>query len=82
MLFEHHPWNPLMRHAVNTCPFDENAVLISGPEMRRRMRDTGFKDVSVTRRLFVPGALRRLRPLEPCLAWLPLGAQCRAVGTR
>jgi ubiquinone/menaquinone biosynthesis C-methylase UbiE len=82
MLFEHNPWNPLTRHAVNTCPFDENAVLISGPEMRRRMHDAGFKDVSVTWRLFVPGALRRLRPLEPWLGWLPLGAQYRAIGTR
>lgn len=82
IVFEHNPWNPLTRHAVDTCPFDENAVLISGAEMRRRMRDAGFSDISLTWRLFVPGALRRLRPIEAWLGWLPLGAQYRAVGTR
>ncbi|MCR9140453.1 MAG: class I SAM-dependent methyltransferase [Alphaproteobacteria bacterium] len=81
MVFEHNPWNPLTRHAVNTCPFDENAVLISGYDMQQRMRDAGFSDVSLTWRLFVPGALRGLRPLEAWLGWFPLGAQYRAVGT-
>jgi len=81
LVFEHNPWNPLTRHAVNTCPFDENAVLISGPEMRRRMREAGFENASVAWRLFVPGALQRLRPMEAWMGWLPLGAQYRAVGT-
>ena len=79
-VFEHNPWNPLTRRAVDTCPFDENAVLISGPELRRRMAAAGFAQVDLSWRIFVPGALRALRPLERWLAWLPLGAQYRAVG--
>ena len=42
VLFEHNPWNPLTVHAVNNCPFDEKAVLISATEIRRRMLAAGF----------------------------------------
>lgn len=75
MLFEHNPWNPATRHAVATCPFDANAVLISAPEMRRRLRAAGFEDVELRWTLFFPGFLSALRPLERGLGWLPLGAQ-------
>lgn len=75
VLFEHNPWNPLTRHAVNTCPFDANAVLISAPEMRRRLRAAGFADPQVSFRVFFPGPLAALRLLEPALARVPIGAQ-------
>ena len=79
MLFEHNPWNPLTRHAVATCPFDVNAVLISAPEMRRRFRAAGFTDVDLKWTLFFPAFAAPLRPLEAGLGWLPLGAQYRLV---
>ncbi len=75
VLFEHNPWNPLTRHAVATCPFDVNAVLISAPEMRRRFRAAGFGDISLRYTLFFPAMFAPLRPLERGLGWLPLGAQ-------
>lgn len=75
VLFEHNPWNPLTRHAVRNCPFDRNAVLISAPEMRSRLRAAGFEDVSLRWTMFFPAALGGLRPLERGLGWLPLGAQ-------
>ena len=75
ILFEHNPWNPLTRHPVATCPFDQNAVLISAPEMRRRFRAAEFDDVSLRWTLFFPAILAPLRPLECGLGWLPLGAQ-------
>lgn len=75
VLFEHNPWNPATQHAVRNCPFDANAVLISGPEMRRRLLAAGFAEVQLTWRLFFPGPLAALRPLERWLGWLPLGAQ-------
>ncbi len=75
VLFEHNPWNPLTRHAVATCPFDANAVLISAPEMRRRFRAAGFAEVALRWTLFFPAILAPLRPLERGLGWLPLGAQ-------
>lgn len=75
VLFEHNPWNPLTRHVVASCPFDENAVLISAPEMKRRLRAAGFADVATRYRVFFPNALRALRPLERLLAPVPLGGQ-------
>jgi SAM-dependent methyltransferase len=74
-VFEHNPLNPLTRHAVNTCEFDEHAELVLAPTMRRRARAAGFAAADVRYRIFFPHALRRLRPAERKLTWLPLGAQ-------
>lgn len=76
-LFEHNPLNPLTRHAVDTCPFDANAVLIRARTMRARVRAAGLDNVALAYRIFFPGSLRILRPLERYLEWLPLGAQYR-----
>lgn len=81
-IFEHNPLNPLTVHAVNTCEFDANAVLIRAGRMRQRLISAGFSDVSVAYRLFFPHALRRLRGLERALTWLPLGAQYRLLARR
>lgn len=75
VLFEHNPWNPLTVRAVDTCPFDEGAVLIPAPEMRRRIEAAGFVAPQRRFRLFFPGALRTLRPLERWLTAVPVGAQ-------
>ena len=74
-VFEHNPLNPLTRHAVNTCVFDEHAKLVLAPTMRSRVRAAGFAAADVRYRIFFPHGLRRLRPLEARLTWLPLGAQ-------
>lgn len=75
VLFEHNPLNPLTVYAVRTCPFDEDARLISGPKMSGRFEKAGFGDVRLAYRLFFPRQLKMLRPLEKQLGWLPLGAQ-------
>ena len=75
MVYEHNPWNPLTRQAVNTCPFDENARLISMPRMRERFVQAGFANPQGRYRVFFPGILAGLRSLEARLGWLPLGAQ-------
>jgi ubiquinone/menaquinone biosynthesis C-methylase UbiE len=74
-VFEHNPLNPLTRYAVNTCEFDEHAELVRAPVMRQRARAAGFAAADVRYRIFFPHALRRMRPLEAKLTWLPLGAQ-------
>jgi SAM-dependent methyltransferase len=81
-VFEHNPLNPLTRHAVDTCPFDENAELIRAPTMRGRVRAAGFASPEVKYRIFFPHALRALRPLEPRLSWLPVGAQYYVVAKK
>ncbi|CAA9891398.1 SAM-dependent methyltransferase [Candidatus Methylobacter favarea] len=75
IIFEHNPLNPLTVNAVNTCPFDENAELIRGSLLRKELQRAGFQSVGLRYRLFVPGALRALRPLERWLHWCPVGAQ-------
>lgn len=74
-VFEHNALNPVTRHIVATCPFDENAVLVGGGELRRRQRRAGFARVGVRYTGFFPASLKALRPLEPSLAALPIGAQ-------
>jgi SAM-dependent methyltransferase len=74
-VFEHNPLNPLTRHAVNSCEFDRNAVLIRAPVMRRRLLAAGFGSAHIRYRIFFPALLRGLRGLERHLGWLPLGAQ-------
>lgn len=74
-IFEHNPLNPVTRYIVATCPFDENAVLIRSERFARAQRDAGFDRVEVAFTGFFPGALRKLRPLEPLLRGIPLGAQ-------
>lgn len=75
VIFEHNPFNLLTVRAVNTCAFDENAVLIKAQTMMQRASTVGFENVERKYRIFFPGSLRALRPLEPFLSWLPLGAQ-------
>jgi SAM-dependent methyltransferase len=79
VVFEHNPVNPVTRYIVATCPFDENAVLIPGPVLKSRLRQAGFAEVGVRYTGFFPHALAALRPAEPALAWLPIGAQYYAV---
>ena len=75
VIFEHNPFNPLTQRAVRTCPFDENARLVRPRALARRVCEAGWRDPAVVFRLFFPGFLARLRPVEARLARVPLGAQ-------
>jgi ubiquinone/menaquinone biosynthesis C-methylase UbiE len=81
-VFEHNPFNPLTVRAVNSCPFDENAVLIRATTLRDRLLAAGFSKVITQYRVFFPRALRLFRPIEPLLAWCPLGAQYSCVAEK
>jgi ubiquinone/menaquinone biosynthesis C-methylase UbiE len=81
-VFEHNPFNPLTVHAVNTCAFDENAVLIRASGLRKRVRAAGFSRADVRFHVFFPGALRALRPMERWLEWCPAGAQYSVAGRK
>jgi SAM-dependent methyltransferase len=82
VVFEHNPFNPLTRWAVATCPFDEEAELLWPWETARLLSGAGFRDVRLNFIVFFPRALARLRPVEPSLRWLPLGAQVAAWATK
>lgn len=74
-VFEHNPANPLTVRVVQACPFDENAVLISGSTMSRTLSAAGFEAKGPTYRYFFPAWLGWLRPLEQFLKWAPVGGQ-------
>jgi ubiquinone/menaquinone biosynthesis C-methylase UbiE len=82
VVFEHNPLNPLTQRAVRTCPFDDDAVLLSARTLRRSLERAGFTGVELQYIVFFPKFLSFLRPLEPRLAWCPFGAQTLTVGTR
>ena len=75
MVYEHNPLNPLTVRAVQTCPFDENAVLVKPSRLVEDGRRAGWRLSSRAYRVFFPAALAAWRPLEDKLRWLPLGAQ-------
>ena len=75
VIFEHNPLNPVTRHIVAGCEFDEDAVLIPAGLFKARQHAAGFAKVAVRYTGFFPGPLRGLRPLERVLTGLPIGAQ-------
>ena len=81
-IFEHNPWNPLTRRAVNSCVFDENAELLPASWVRTNMLQVGFARAYVNYRIFFPRPLRAMRPLERFLRWLPFGAQYYVLGIK
>jgi SAM-dependent methyltransferase len=78
-VYEHNPYNPLTVNAVNTCPFDENAVLVKPGRMSAALAAAGFSKSAVRFRIFFPHFLRKLRVMEKYLRWCPLGAQYVAI---
>lgn len=75
-VFEHNPYNPVTRHMVNTCPFDEDAVLLTRREMAGLLSKHRELAVRATQYfLFFPYALRGLQALERYMGFIPLGGQ-------
>lgn len=81
-IFEHNPYNPITVRIVNSCPIDENAVLISGRQIRRRLAQAGFTRSAICYRVFFPNFLGFLRPLESALRSVPLGGQYYALSRK
>jgi len=74
--FENNPWNPGTKMVMSRIAFDRDAITLSYLESKRLLSQNGFSDVNTSRFAFYfPNALKFLRPLEPALETLPLGAQ-------
>jgi SAM-dependent methyltransferase len=80
MIYEHNPWNPVTRHIVRHCPFDEDAVLIRAGDMVHRMAAAGFRGMRTRFRGVSPWQGRLTRRLEAMVESLPLGAQYFVIG--
>lgn len=74
-IYEHNPLNPVTMHVVNTCPFDEHAVLLRKRQTRDLVSDAGFVAIEAKTMMTVPPVGAVGRALDGMFAGLPLGAQ-------
>jgi trans-aconitate methyltransferase len=74
-MFEHNPYNPATRWVFERCPFDVDAEMLSLTTALALTKHAGFSEEHHGYTLFFPRPLAALRPLEPWLKFLPLGAQ-------
>ncbi len=79
-IFEHNPFNPLTRKAVRDCSFDEDAMLLWPWQASALLTQSGLVEPRLDYIVFFPRPLGFVRPLEPRLHWLPMGAQYLATG--
>jgi ubiquinone/menaquinone biosynthesis C-methylase UbiE len=75
LIFEHNPRNPLTMRAVNTCPFDADAVLLRSEDTQRLMREAGFGQINARFILAVPPANSFLRRIDRLFSRFPFGGQ-------
>lgn len=75
-IFEHNPFNPVTRKIVNTCPFDEDAVLIRAGRMKHLLSELRFHNIKISYTIFFPRKFffRYLLGIEKYLKCLPGGA--------
>jgi SAM-dependent methyltransferase len=81
-LWENNPWNPGTRYVMSRIPFDRDAVTLSAPHARRLLKSHGFEVLRTDFLFMFPRRLSWLRPLEPALSRLPLGAQYQVLARR
>lgn len=74
-VFEHNPYNPLTRHAVNTCELDRDAVLLPASETIELLRQAAHVEPEYRHYLFSPLGGRTGRSLDRHLRKIPLGGQ-------
>ncbi|UVK46800.1 class I SAM-dependent methyltransferase [Mesorhizobium sp. AR07] len=82
LIFEHNPYNLLTRRAVSTCPFDEDAVLLTKKQVAAYLEDAGLTDVAGRYILTVPAIDGALRRMDDAFGSIPLGAQYYVMGRR
>jgi SAM-dependent methyltransferase len=80
VIFEHNPYNPLTRLAVNRCEFDDDAVLLTRRKTRSLMEGAGLEIVDQSYILLTPWRNAVASRLEGASRQLALGAQYYVAG--
>jgi SAM-dependent methyltransferase len=80
VIFEHNPYNPLTRLAVDRCPFDDGVILPSRRATIGLFEGAGLRLVEDPYVLFIPWTFPGSAAMERALRWLPLGAQFVVAG--
>ena len=81
-VFENNPLNLGTRWVMSRIPFDRDAKPLAPWETVRRLRSRGLSLEHIAYLFWFPRALAALRPLEPFLEKIPLGAQYAALATK
>lgn len=81
-VFEHNPFNPLTRLAVNRCPFDKDAVLLRAKQVEKMFLKTNQIKPVTNYIFFTPFKNSMFKKLDSLLSWLPLGAQYCTFGEK
>ncbi len=81
-LWENNPWNPGTRLVMSKIPFDHDAIMLTIPETRGRLRSAGFHILSTDTLFYFPKSLGIFRPLEKWLSALPLGGQYQVLAVK
>jgi ubiquinone/menaquinone biosynthesis C-methylase UbiE len=77
-IFEHNPYNPLTRHAVNTCELDDDAVLLPFRETVELLKDSVDVEPQFRHFLFSPLGGAVGRSIDRQCQRVPLGGQYAA----
>ena len=81
-LWENSPWSPATRYVMSRCAFDRDAEMLTPPEARGLLRESGFEILRTDFRFIFPRALRFLRKIEDLVYWLPLGTQYQVLSRK
>jgi SAM-dependent methyltransferase len=73
--WENNPWNPGTRYIMSRIAFDRGSQPLSFAAGAKLARSAGLDVVRIDHLFLFPRLLRALRPVEPLLSALPLGAQ-------
>jgi SAM-dependent methyltransferase len=74
-LWENNPWNPLTKYNMSHAEIDRNAIPIISSHGKRLVTTNGFELLKMRYFFIFPAFLRFLRPLEPKVSQIPIGAQ-------
>ncbi len=74
-VFEHNPFNPLTRLAVNSCELDKDAILLTSRETVGLLKGAGGRHALVHNYLFTPLGGNVGRHIDRALRNMPVGGQ-------
>ena len=75
VVFDNNPFSLPARWVMKRIPFDKDALMVNPYRFSKLMAACGFTPARRRFYFIFPHLLRFLRPAEPLLAVLPLGAQ-------
>lgn len=80
--WENNPWSPAARFVMSRIPFDRDAVMVWPSQARTLVERANLHAITTDFLFIFPNLLRWLRPAEPWLRALPLGAQYQVLARK